>query len=193
MKILIGADIEGIATACDWDSITPGNQDYEKNRIQYTREVNAAVEGAFLAGATRVCVRDGHGGNKALIPELLDKRALHIKGRHSEDYKAMVLTIERGYDAVLFVGYHAKAGTQDGVLSHTMAKFVDEFTLNGISLPEMGYNALVAGMYDTPVVYLSGDTAACRQAKELFGDIVTTAVKEGLSKNSAICLHPEVA
>ena len=193
MRILIGSDIEGIATACDWDSITPGNQDYERNRVQYTREVNAAIEGAFNAGATEVCVRDGHGGNKALIPELLDKRALHIKGRCSEDYRAMILTIETGYDAVLFLGYHAKARTPDGVLAHTMARVVDEFTLNGISLPEMGYNALVAGMYNTPVVYLSGDRAACRQAKELFGDIVTTSVKEGLSNNSAICLHPEVA
>ncbi|HHV04155.1 MAG: M55 family metallopeptidase [Bacteroidales bacterium] len=193
MKVLIGGDIEGIATACDWDSITPGHPDYERNRVQYTKEMNAAIEGAFHAGATEVFVRDGHGGNKSLIPELLDKRAYHIKGRCSEDFRAMILTIENGYDAVLFIGYHAKARTPDGVMSHTMARTVDEFTLNGVSLPEMGYNALVAGMYDVPVVYLSGDRAACRQAKELFGDIVTTSVKEGLSHCSAICLHPQEA
>lgn len=193
MRILIGGDIEGIATACDWDSISPGHPDYERNRVQYTKEMNAAIAGAFDAGATEVYVRDGHGGNKALVPELLDRRAFHIKGRCSEDFRAMILTIEKGYDAVLFLGYHAKAGTADGVMCHTMARAVDEFTLNGISLPEMGYNALVAGMYDVPVVYLSGDEAACRQAAELFGGIVTTAVKKGLSRCSAICLHPEVA
>ncbi|HOO69935.1 MAG TPA: M55 family metallopeptidase [Bacteroidales bacterium] len=193
MKILIGGDIEGIATACDWDSISPGHPDYERNRIQYTEEMNAAIAGAFDAGAKEVYVRDGHGGNKALIPELLDKRAFHIKGRCSEDFRAMILTIEQGYDAVLFLGYHAKAGTPDGVMCHTMARAVDEFSINGMSLPEMGYNALVAGMYEVPVAYLSGDEAACRQAKELFGDIVTTAVKKGLSRCSAVCLHPEVA
>ena len=167
MKILIGGDIEGIATACDWDSITPGHPDYERNRLQYTNEMNAAIEGAFNAGATQVYVRDGH--------------------------RAMILTIETGYDALLFIGYHAKAGTPDGVMCHTMARAVDEFTLNGLSLPEMGYNALVAGMYNVPVAYLSGDQAACRQAKELFGGIVTTAVKKGLSRCSAICLHPQEA
>lgn len=193
MKVLIGGDFEGIATACLWEEIYPGHPDYERNRIQYTREMNAAIEGAFAGGADEVYVRDGHGGNKSLVPELLDSRAVNIKGRHSEDIRSMILTIEEGYDALLFLAYHAKAGTPDGVMAHTMERNVIDFSLNGISLPEMGFNALLAGRYNVPVVYLSGDAAACRQAKGLFGDIVTTAVKEGLSNNSAKCLSPRTA
>lgn len=193
MKIFIGGDFEGIATACDWDAIKPGHPDYERNRIQYTEEMNAAIAGAFDAGATEVYVRDGHGGNKTLIPERLDPRAFHIKGRCSENIGSMILTLDSTFDALLFLGYHAKAGTPDGVMAHTMETNVDEFTLNGISLPEMGYNALLAGQCQVPVVYLAGDEAACRQARDLFGGIVTTAVKKGLSHNAAICLHPTVA
>ena len=33
--------------------------------------------------------------------------------------------------------------------------------VNGYSLPETGYNALMAGYYDMPVVFVAVDKAAC--------------------------------
>ena len=47
----------------------------------------------------------------------MDKRTKHIKRPLFRGFPAMILTVETGYDAVLFIGYHAKAGTPDGVMS----------------------------------------------------------------------------
>ena len=67
-----------------------------------------------------------------------------------------------------------------------------DFSVNGLSLPETGYNALIAGHYDVPVVFVAGDKAVCDQAKELLGKVETVAVKEGIGA-AALNLHPEVA
>ena len=67
--------------------------------------------------------------------------------------------IDSTFDAVVFIGYHAKAGTPNAILEHTSTGNVVDFSINGVSLPEGGYNALVAGMYGVPVVFVAGDRA----------------------------------
>ena len=104
----------------------------------------------------------------------------------------MMDTIDDSYDAVIFIGYHAKAGTPDAIIEHTSSGNVTDLSINGVSLPEAGYNALMAGLYDVPVVFVAGDQAICRQVTELFGTVETVAVKEGIG-GAALCLHPEVA
>jgi D-amino peptidase len=94
---------------------------------------------------------------------------------------------------VIFIGYHAKAGTPDATLEHTYSsKNITDASINGVSLPEAGINALIAGYYNVPVVFVAGDKAICEQVKELFGTVVTVAVKEGIGK-AALNYHPEVA
>ncbi len=56
----------------------------------------------------------------------------------------------------------------------------------------MGLNALIAGYYDVPVVFVAGDKALCEQAKALFGEVETVAVKDGIG-GAARSLHPEVS
>ncbi|MGB6034333.1 MAG: M55 family metallopeptidase, partial [Bacteroidota bacterium] len=55
-----------------------------------------------------------------------------------------------------------------------------------------GMNALMAGYYGVPVVFVAGERALCDQAKELLGDVETVAVKEGIG-TAALNIHPEVA
>ena len=64
--------------------------------------------------------------------------------------------------------------------------------MNGTSLPEAGWNGLIAGYYDVPVVFIAGDKAVCDQAKGIFGDIETVAVKEGIGEAS-LNLHPQTS
>jgi len=78
------------------------------------------------------------------------------------------------------------------LLEHTMSGNITSVSINGIVLPEAGLNALIAGNYGVPVVFIAGDKAICNQAKELFGNVETVAVKEGIG-NAALSLHPEVA
>jgi D-amino peptidase len=69
---------------------------------------------------------------------------------------------------------------------------VTNVEINGISMPEAGYNALMAGYYDVPVVFVAGDKAITEQVRERFGEVETVAVKEGIGAAS-LGLHPEVA
>ena len=143
------------------------------------------------AGATEIIVRDSHGSALNLLPEMLHRSARLIRD-WSGGPMSMMEGIDASYDAAIYVGYHAKAGTPNGVLDHTSSGDVTDISVNGISMPETGYNALLAGYYDVPVVFVAGDKAVCDQARALLGTVETVAVKEGIGA-AAINLHPEVA
>jgi len=104
----------------------------------------------------------------------------------------MVEGIDESFDALVFIGYHARAGTPDAIIDHTMSGNVTDFAMNGVSLPEAGINALIAGLYGVPVVFVAGDRAVCDQVTELFGQVATVAVKKGIGAASE-GLHPDVA
>src|SRR6185503_19512483 len=104
---------------------------------------NAAIAGAFRAGATEVLVRDSHGSKQNLLPNDVDPRAKLLRGA-SLGPKNMMEGIDASFHAAVFVGYHAKAGTPNAILEHTSNGNVIDFSVNGVSLPEGGYNALVA-------------------------------------------------
>jgi len=157
-----------------------------------TQETNAAIEGAVAAGASEIIVRDAHGSARNILPHLLDERALLLR-EWSGGHLGMMEGIDETFDAVIFIGYHAKNGTPDATLDHTMSSVsIRDVSINGVSLPEAGINGLIAGYYNVPVVFLSGDQAIGQQATDLFGEIETVAVKEGIG-NAALNLHPEVA
>jgi D-amino peptidase len=78
------------------------------------------------------------------------------------------------------------------LLEHTSSGDVADFSINGISMPEAGYNSLIAGYYDVPVVFAAGDRALCEQVEGLLDDVETVAVKEGIGA-AALTLHPEVS
>ena len=60
MKILIAADMEGITGVVDGNQTNPSHAEYTRFRRLMTGDVNAAIRGAFDAGADEVVVSDGH-------------------------------------------------------------------------------------------------------------------------------------
>ncbi|WP_374935518.1 M55 family metallopeptidase [Streptomyces sp. SM13] len=96
-------------------------------------------------------------------------------------------------DAVLLVGYHARAGGGPAVLAHTMNDGILDVRVAGRSMGEIGLNAAMAGHLDVPVVLLSGDDSACAELQDLLPSAVTVAVKQALGQGAAIALHPEEA
>jgi len=189
-KIYISVDMEGVAGVVHWEDCGRTGKDYDLFRKLMTFETNAAIEGAIAAGATEILVRDGHGSGRNILPDLLDKRARLIRA-WSGSPLGMMEGIDETYDAVLFVGYHAKAGTKNSPLAHTMTGSISDLSVNGVSLPEGGYNALIAGHFDVPIAFLSGGREICKQAKGLFGEVETVAVKDGIG-NANNSFHPEI-
>jgi D-amino peptidase len=94
----------------------------------------------------------------------------------------------------VFVGYHSCAGTEGGVLNHTLlGKEVQNLLLNGEPIGETRLNSLLAGDHGVPVAFVAGDTAVCVEAKRVLGDgLETYAVKDGIDMFAASCLHPDV-
>jgi D-amino peptidase len=101
--------------------------------------------------------------------------------------------IDSTFDAVVFVGYHAKAGTANAILEHTSTGNVVDVAINGVSLPEGGYNALVAGLYGVPVVFAAGDRALVEQIRGLLGPIGAVAVKEEIGGDASLGVSPKTA
>jgi D-amino peptidase len=190
LKVFISVDMEGITDVIHRDETGSSSSDYEYCRALMTREANAAIEGAREAGAAEIVVRDSHGSGRNLLPEELHTQAKLLREWAGSPY-SMMEGLDGSFDAVVYVGYHAKAGTRDATLRHTMSSVsIRDLKVNGVSLPEAGWNGLIAGHHDVPVVFISGDKAACDQARALFGDIEAVAVKEGLGE-ACLNLHPQ--
>ena len=176
-KIFISVDMEGLAGVVNNSDVSASGPDYQMFRTIMAGETNAAIAGAFLAGATEVVVRDGHGSKNNLRPTDVDPRATLLRGV-STGPKNMMEGIDSTFAAVVYIGYHARAGTPNAILEHTSTGNVLDVSINGVSLPEGGYNALVAGLYGVPVVFVAGDRAVVTQIRDLLGPIGAVAVKD---------------
>ena len=192
LKVFISVDMEGVSGLVNWDETSASGRDYEYFRRLMTEDANAAVEGALQAGATEIVVRDAHGSARNIVPDLLRPEARLLRDWSAGPF-SMMEGIDATFDAVIFVGYHARAGTPNAVLDHTnISSRLLGVSINGKELPEAGINGLMAGMFDVPVVLVTGDQAIAAQAEELFGDVETAVVKQAIG-NAELGLHPAKA
>lgn len=194
MRVLIMTDMEGVSGIVVWEQVNGGAPMYEEGRKLYTEEINAAVRGAKAAGATEIVVVDCHGAGSgwtfnSLVPELLDPDCEWVSHHPWSRYTEL---LERGCDAVLLVGMHARANTPDGILCHTISTSTwQNLRFNEDLVGETGVNAALCGHYGCPVLLVTGDEAVCREARELLGNGLTTvAVKRGLSRYSGRHIPP---
>lgn len=192
MQVYVSVDMEGVAGVVHVDQTRRTGHDYERARRWMTLEANAAVLGAFDAGATAVLVNDAHGDMRNLVLEDLDPRAEILSG--SLKPRTMVEGIGAPFGVALFVGYHAGAGTRAGVLDHTYyGKVVHRCWLGGREVNEALLNAIVCGSLGVPVGLVTGDSVTCAQSRELLGELVTVEVKEAITRYAARSLSPEQA
>lgn len=191
MKVLISTDIEGVAGVYHPEQARAGNTEYERARRLMTDEANAAIAGAFEAGASEVLVNDSHGGFRNMPPDLLDPRALVVQGKPR--YLSMVAGVEQGVDAVCMVGYHSRAQGR-GILAHTINSFAFARVLfNGQELGEMGIYGALAGEYGAPVAMASGDDVFIEEHRPLFPQTRFVQTKRATGHTSGISLSPQSA
>jgi len=194
MRVLIMTDMEGVSGVVVWEQVNGGAPLYEEGRRLYTEEINAAVRGAKAAGATEIVVVDCHGAGggwtfNSLVPELLDPDcewvAHHPWSRYTE-------LLEQGCAGVLLVGMHARSGTPDGVLCHTISTTTwRNLWFNDDLVGESGINAALCGHYGCPILLVTGDEAVARETKGLLGEgLLTVAVKRGFTRYSARQIPP---
>lgn len=190
MKVYVMTDMEGVAgvvTLPEYCLSGPvnkygraeGGRYYEHGRELATREVNAAVEGLLAGGASEILVCDGH-GQGGLNASLLHPGARMLTGKGQRQPRGL----DRSFDAAIMIGQHAKAHTDGGHLAHSGSFSREDWLLNGESIGEIGLVMAKASWFDVPVVMISGDLAACEEAKALVPSIETAAVIEGQKRGS---------
>jgi D-amino peptidase len=190
LRLLIITYMEGVGGVHNWDEqVTPGQRRFEESGKLLIGEVNAAVAGAFDAGAGEVVIWDGHGGSRTLSISEIDTRAKLIQGSRTP----ATFYLDSGhYDGLMFVGQHAMAGS-GGILAHTQSRNVKVVTINGRPVGELGQAMAIAGYYGIPAIFLSGDQTACDEMRAFQPGAEVVAVKRLVGRASALSISHEEA
>ena len=177
LKIFISVDMEGIGGIGTSEMTRHGGKDYNVGRQLMTDEVNAVVKAIFNNGPAEILVNDSHGDMQNLIHQQLDPRVVYIQGNKKPF--GMVQGLDDSFDAAIFLGYHARAGTPRGFLAHTGSGSVKGLWLNGIEVGEGGLNAFFAGELNVPVILAAGDDVFTTQFGALVNcELVATKTAE---------------
>jgi len=184
-RVFVSVDMEGIWGVVHSNQVSATSPEYSRAQKWMVDDTNAVLAGLWDAGASEIVVNDSHGSMRNIVADALDPRASLLSG--SPKPLSMMQGIDEKFDAVVFVGYHARAGTTPAILDHTISSAtIRAIRVNGQELPELGINALIAGYYKVPVILLTGDTETCSQARAVLGDtLVTAAVKEATGRFAA--------
>jgi D-amino peptidase len=192
LKIYISADMEGVVGAVTADQLGPDGFEYQRFRKFMTAEVNAAIDAARAAGATGFVISDSHGNGQNLLIEEFPDDVKIVRSWPRE--LGMMEGIDKTFDGVIFIGYHASTANTRGVRAHTMSSAnVTALRLNGISMSEGSMNAAIAGHFGVPVIMVSGDDVAVAENQEVIGDIEGAVVKWARGFHSALTLTPDAA
>ena len=177
--VFLITDAEGVAGVCRQDQTD--SKDVEMRQL-LTGEINAAVDGFFDGGADEVIVWDGHDGSQTLSALTIHPQAKLLIGR-----LPTTMTFERHYTALAFVGQHARANSRGGIMAHSYSSLgIQTMLMNGKPVGEIETQAAVAGAFDTPVVFLSGDQAAADNLHAIVPNAELAVVKQGLG--NYVCL-----
>lgn len=191
MKVFISVDMEGITGIVYWTQPQLGGRDAkddERQRKAMAEDVNVIVKGARQGGAEEFYIWDAHGSSPPrpnLLATDLDPGVYLYSGRSPR----WMDVLDSTFDAFIIAGMHAHDGVADGVLSHNFTSTTKEIYVNGVRIGEIGYFALWAGMHGVPTALVTGDEAACKEARKLLGDVETVATKKGIAHGFAL-LYP---
>jgi D-amino peptidase len=190
LKVFISVDMEGISGIGTPKMTSGSGKDYSLGRQLTTADVNTVVDAIFEHGPTDVWVNDSHGDMQNVLHTELDDRVQYIQG-HIKPL-GMVEGLDHSFDAVILLGHHARAGTENGFIAHTGSGSVKGLWLNGVEVGEAGLNSYYAGSLGVPVILAQGDSTFAEQINNLF-EVRTVVTKYAIGSSVARLVHPEVA
>lgn len=166
-------------------AIGKGTDEYTKALISATSEVNEAVKALFDSGADNVYIWDNHGAKDNLFMELVDSRA--IKVNPPKEMKSRLgFLADIGVKGIIFLGYHSKAGSFNGIMSHTYnSKEIQFIKINGKQVGELDIDGTIAAVYGVPALFAASDDVCVGQVKEYDERIETVITKIGRGRTSA--------
>jgi D-amino peptidase len=190
LRVYIAVDLEGTGGVGTAAMISPTGKDYGSARRFATDELNAVAAAILEKGPAEILVNDAHGDMQNLLHAELNPAIAYLQG-NAKPF-SMVQGLDSTYDAAIFLGFHARAGTQGAFLGHTsIGLSVQNVWLDGREVGEGELCAAMASYMGVPVILASGDSAFVEQFRATSdAELVSTKVAEGAT--SARTLHPKV-
>lgn len=192
MKVFISVDMEGISGLVRWMDVSNRGIDFPRNRSLMTADANAAIDGAFAAGATEVVVEENHGVEDlcVLVMDEIDARCRVIRGAGRPGATTMA-GLDDAVGVVLLVGHHARAGSYPGIMAHTISGGMFKLVrLNGKPIGEPDFFAIRAGELGIPLGMVSGDQVVAEQVAAINPLAETVIVKQAYARQAANCIPP---
>jgi D-amino peptidase len=195
VKLFICADMEGATGIVHRDQLmTDGGAAYVAGCKLLTADIAAAVEGAVSEGVTEVVVSEGHAHMRNVNLEDLPAEARLVRGPATWTNKPLcqIAGLDESFDLAFFVGFHSRAGTPKGLLSHPWAgAIVHEITVNGRIFGETAINAAICGGFGVPVGLVCGADDVAKEARDDLGDVEVAITKKAMGFNIAECWSPK--
>jgi D-amino peptidase len=194
VKVYISVDMEGISGLVRWPDVSPTGIDFARNRSLMTADANAAVAGAFDAGAAEVIVEENHGVEDlcVLLMDEIDPRCSVIRGAGRGGATTMA-GLDANVDVVMLIGHHGRAGSYPGIMAHTISGGFKLVLLAGEPIGEPDFFAIHAGEMGVPVGMVSGDQVVAEQATARCPWAEAVIVKQALGNQSGHCIPPSRA
>lgn len=188
-QYLVAVDLEGIhgVVGVPYEGLYKGTKEYEKAVENAIKEVNAVVKGLFDGGAELVAVWDNHAGGGNLDFSQIDARAVKIEKNPMVKYERLKFAQDFAFEGILFVGYHSKEGSVNGVLAHTYnSSAIQYFKVNGQTIGELEVDSWAAAEYKSPPLFCASDEVGVKQALGIQPKMRTVVTKYGTGRNSAV-------
>jgi len=185
-KFMVRADLEGVCGVVSYAQVEPEKAEYAYGQRMFMAELLSVVKGLNEGGAEDIVVYDQHYYGRNIDLEQIPEYVKVICGKppYRSDWAG---GLDSTFAGVVLLGFHSKSDTPGGLLSHTYELDIADLRLNGVSVGEIGMEAAVAGDYGVPVVLITGDSAAIKEAEKLLPGVQGVSVKEALSQEGALC------
>lgn len=185
MKLYVSVDMEGLPAITSVSQVLSTGKDYDRARKWMTELINIVASTAFSYGFKEVYVNDAHGLMTNILYEKLAGNTYLVSGFPKP--VSMMCGIDGSFDAAIFLGYHAKKGTEHAVMDHTMSsKHIQRIIVNGVEASEFYLNAAVAGYYGVPVILVGGDDKIVEEARKTIRNIEIIEFKKSIGRFSSI-------
>ena len=189
LRVFISVDMEGLSGIAHSEMTSASGAEYARGRDLMMSDLNAAIQGALDAGATDILVNDSHGSMRNIRVEAMLPPARLIS--HNSKPFGMMQGIDGDFDAVFFIGYHARAGNPVGLMAHTgSGASIREIRVAGEPAGEGDMNALLAAHHGVPVALATGDEAFAEELGQRLPDTEFVAVKRAIRRTTAELIHP---
>lgn len=182
MKFLVMTDIEGVTGVTTFPQAE--KSDFGKEMLM--NDLKAVLAGIKAAGAEAV-VYDMHTDGRNVDVTQIDAPVVMGKPIIADIYRGVGA---ENIDGLFLLGLHTMQHVPGALLQHSYLAEYDAIYLNGMKVGEIGMEAALAGSFDIPLKFVSGDDMGCQEGKDIIENLVTCAVKKSLTIDTAVCLAP---